>query len=67
MSHPCSWVCRWYLLTAYSVIDRVGAAVPLGRLLIVWIAGLARHWLLSVQRGPPPLPGSGGGLEPSLT
>ena len=28
--------------------------------------GLARQWLLSVQGGPPALPGSGGGAEASL-
>ena len=37
------------------------------RLLTVAIAGLARQWLLSVQGGPPTKPGSGGGLELSLT
>ena len=57
MSHPCSWVCMWYLLTAYSVTTVFGAAVPLGRLLTVAIAGLARQRLLSVQGGPPALPG----------
>src|SRR6266704_3074998 len=57
----------WYLLTAYSVVTVFGADVPLGRLPIVWIAGLARQWLLSVQGGPPALPGSGGTLEASLT
>ena len=52
----------WYLRTAYSVISVFGASVPLGRLLIVWIAGLARQ-LPGVQDGPslllsgsPPLP-----------
>src|SRR5580704_5770418 len=43
----------WYLRTAYSVITVLGAEVPLGRLLTVWIAGLARQSLLSVQDGPP--------------
>ena len=57
----------WYLLTAYSVFTVFGADVPLGRLLTVAIAGLARQWLLSAQGGPPALPGSGGGLELSLT
>src|SRR5271156_3356259 len=57
----------WYLLTAYSVITVFGADVPLGRLLGVAIAGLATQWLLSVQGGPPALPGSGGGLGASLT
>src|SRR4051812_9916449 len=57
----------WYLLTAYSVTTVFGADVPLGRPPIVWIAGLARQWWLSVQGGPPALPGSGGGLEASLT
>ena len=53
----------WYLLTAYSVVTVFGADVPLGRLLIVAIAGLARQWLLSVQGGPPGLPGYGGGWK----
>ena len=60
ISHPDSWGCMWYLRTAYSVISVLGAAVPLGRLLIVWIAGLARQSLLGVQDGrrlaPGPLP-----------
>ena len=43
----------WYLLTAYSVTTVFGADVPLGRLLTVVIAGLARQSLLSVQGGPP--------------
>src|SRR5262249_45192736 len=50
----------WYLLTAYSVITVFGADVPPGRLLTVWIAGLARQSLLSVQGRPPLLPGSAG-------
>src|SRR5215471_8880906 len=50
----------WYLLTAYSVITVFGADVPLGRLLTVCIAGLARQSLLSVQGGPPLLPGRAG-------
>src|SRR5215472_8210139 len=50
----------WYLLTAYSVVTVFGADVPPGRLLTVWIAGLARHSLLSVQGRPPLLPGSAG-------
>ena len=41
------------MLTAYSVITVFGAEVPLGRLLTVWIAGLARQSLLSVQGGLP--------------
>src|SRR5271170_6700363 len=49
----------WYLLTAYSVTTVFGADVPLGRLLTVAIAGLARQWLLSVQGGPPSAPGWG--------
>src|ERR1700722_1046271 len=57
----------WYLRTAYSVTTVFGAAVPLGRLLTVAIAGLGRQWLLSVQGGPPAKPGSGGGALPSLT
>src|SRR5271170_195288 len=56
-----------YLLTAYSVTTVFGADVPLGRLPTVAIAGLARQWLLSVQGGPPALPGSAGRLEASLT
>src|ERR1700722_6062173 len=56
----------WFLLTAYSVTTVFGADVPLGRLLVVWIAGLARQRLLSVQGGPPALPGSGGGVAASL-
>src|SRR5579859_3495249 len=56
-----------YLLTAYSVITVFGADVPLGRLLTVAIAGLARQWLLGVQGGPPALPGSGGTLQESQT
>src|SRR5215467_4905398 len=43
----------WYLLTAYSVITVFGASIPLGKLLTVCIAGLARQSLLSVQGGPP--------------
>src|SRR5215831_4510857 len=50
----------WYLLTAYSVVTVFGADVPPGRLLTVWITGLARQSLLSVQGGPPLLPGSAG-------
>src|SRR5215831_9693154 len=60
MSHPDSRVCTWYLVTAYSVVTVFGADVPPGRLLTVWIAGLARQWLPSVQGGPPLLPGSAG-------
>src|SRR5579859_5387673 len=56
-----------YLPTAYSVSTVFGANVPLGRLLTIAIAGLARQWLLSVQGGPPAKPGSGRGVELSLT
>src|SRR5215470_19948145 len=50
----------WYLLTAYSVITVFGADVPLGRLLTVAIAGFATQLWLSVQGGPPSLPGRAG-------
>jgi hypothetical protein len=49
----------WYLLTAYSVISVFGAAVPLGMLAILWIAGLARQSLPGVQGGPPSAPDCG--------
>src|SRR5215471_16800504 len=63
ISHPCRLGCMWYLLTAYSVSTVFGADVPLGRLPTVAIAGLARQPLLSVQGGPPSLPGSAGALD----
>src|SRR5580704_10890843 len=56
----------WYVRTADSVITVFGASVPPGRLLTVWIAGLATQSLPGVQDGPPSLPGVAG-LEASLT
>src|SRR5260370_41617005 len=54
ISQPFRLGCRWYLLTAYSVITVFGAEVPPGRLLTVCITGLARQSLPSVHAGLPP-------------
>ena len=58
ISQPFRLGCKWYWLTAYSVITVFGAEVPPGRLLTVCITGLARQSLLRVQGGLPLLPGA---------